>query len=161
MPALFRFLEGTMTISVEAARHALALALATPMTGRLKPRHSRSDFDGEDSHLLKVRRVGRDYPCGDDVRDGDFGFYLGAGKKTGKRGDGETRRGERAERLKAERWADAVRNGETSFCRPCFCQSFGHGDCATPSGLAMGAGPLTQGARTYRDPGLRCATPSA
>ena len=66
-----------MTISAEAARHALALALATPMTGRLKPRHSRSDFGGEDSHLLKVRRIGRDYPCGDDVRDGDFGFYLG------------------------------------------------------------------------------------
>lgn len=66
-----------MTISAEAARQALALALATPLTGRLKPRHSRSDFGGEDSHLLKVRRIGRDYPCGDDVRDGDFGFYLG------------------------------------------------------------------------------------
>ena len=66
-----------MTISTEAARQALALALATPMTGRLKPRHHRSDFGGEDSHLLKVRRIGRDYPCGDDVRDGDFGFYLG------------------------------------------------------------------------------------
>ena len=66
-----------MTISVEAARHALALALATPLTGRLKPRHSRSDFGGEDSHLLKVRRIGRDYPGGDDVCDGDFGFYLG------------------------------------------------------------------------------------
>jgi len=22
-------------------------------------------------------RIGRDYPCGDDVRDGDFGFYSG------------------------------------------------------------------------------------
>lgn len=61
----------------EGARHALALALATPLTGRLKPRHSRSDFGSEDSHLLKMRRIGPDYPCGDDVRDGDFGFYLG------------------------------------------------------------------------------------
>ena len=49
-----------MTISKEAARQALALALATPMTGRLKPRHHRSDFGGEASHLLKVRRIGRD-----------------------------------------------------------------------------------------------------
>ena len=63
-----------MTISTEAARQALALALATPMTGRLKPRHPRSDFGGKDSHLLKVRRIGRDYPYGDDVRDGDFGL---------------------------------------------------------------------------------------
>ena len=76
-----------MTISVEAAKHALALALATPLTGRLKPRHSRSDFGGEDSHLLKLRRIGRDYPCGDDVCDGDFGFYLGRPEE-----DGETRR---------------------------------------------------------------------
>jgi len=66
-----------MTISVEAARLALAFALATPMTGRLKARQDRSDFGGEDSYLLKVRRIGRDYPCGDDVRDGDFGIYLG------------------------------------------------------------------------------------
>jgi hypothetical protein len=66
-----------MTISVEAARLALAFALATPMTGRLKARQDRSDFGGEDSYLLKVRRIGREYPCGDDVRDGDFGIYLG------------------------------------------------------------------------------------
>jgi len=66
-----------MTISAEAAKQAVALALATPRTGRLKPRHSRSDFGGEDSYLLKVRRIGRDYPCVDDVHDGDFGFYLG------------------------------------------------------------------------------------
>ena len=66
-----------MTISVEAAKLALALALATPMTGCLKARQDRSDFGGEDSYLLKVRRIGRDYPCGDDVRDGDFGIYLG------------------------------------------------------------------------------------
>ena len=66
-----------MSISTEAARQALALALATPMTGRLKARQDRSDFGGEDSYLLKVRRIGRDYPCGDDVRDGDFGIYLG------------------------------------------------------------------------------------
>ena len=76
-----------MTISAQAARHALALAQATPLTGRLKPRHSRSDFAGEDSHLLKVRRIGRDYPCGDDVRDGDFGFYLGRQEE-----DAETQR---------------------------------------------------------------------
>ena len=72
-----------MTISVEAAKHALALALATPRTGRLKPRNGRSDFGGEDSHLLKVRRIGRDYPCGDDVRDGDVGFYLGRQEEDG------------------------------------------------------------------------------
>jgi hypothetical protein len=66
-----------MTISQVAARQALAFALATPMTGRLKPRQDRSDFGGQDSHLLKVRRIGRDYPCGDDVQDGDFGLYLG------------------------------------------------------------------------------------
>lgn len=67
-----------MTISAEAAKQAFAFALATPMTGRLKPWQSRSDFGGDDSHLLKVRRIGRDYPCGDDVRDGDFGIYLGS-----------------------------------------------------------------------------------
>ena len=66
-----------MTISAEAARQAFAFALATPMTGQLRPRQCRSDFGGEDSYLLKVRRIGRDYPCGDDVRDGDFGIYLG------------------------------------------------------------------------------------
>jgi hypothetical protein len=66
-----------MTISADAANLAAALATATPMTGRLKDRQDRSDFGGEDSYLLKVRRIGRDYPCGDDVQDGDFGFYLG------------------------------------------------------------------------------------
>ena len=66
-----------MTISVEAARQAVAFALATPMTGRLKHRQDRADFGGEDSYLLKVRRIGREYPCGGDVRDGDFGIYLG------------------------------------------------------------------------------------
>jgi hypothetical protein len=81
-----------MTISTGAARQAVALALPTPMSGRLKPRHDHSDFGGEDSHLLKVRLIGRDYPCGDDVRDGDFGFYLGRPKE-----DRETRRhGERS-----------------------------------------------------------------
>jgi hypothetical protein len=50
---------------------------ATPMTGRLKARQDRSDFGGEESYLLKVRRIGRDYPCGDDACDGDFGIYLG------------------------------------------------------------------------------------
>jgi hypothetical protein len=66
-----------MTISAEAASQAVAFALATPLTGRLKARQDRSDFGGEDSYLLKVRRIGRDYPCGTNVRDGDFGFYLG------------------------------------------------------------------------------------
>ena len=66
-----------MTISTEAAHQAFAFALATPMTGQLKPRQDSSDFGGEDSYLLKVRRIGRQYPCGDDVRDGDFGVYLG------------------------------------------------------------------------------------
>jgi hypothetical protein len=66
-----------MTISAEAASQAFAFALATPMTGQLKPRQDRSEFGGEDSYLLKVRRIGRQYPCGDDVRDGDFGVYLG------------------------------------------------------------------------------------
>ena len=71
------FLRIIMTISADAANLAAALATATPMTGRLKDRQDRSDFGGEDSYLLKVRRIGRDYPCGDDVQDGDFGFYLG------------------------------------------------------------------------------------
>ena len=66
-----------MTISATAARQALVLALAAPMTGRLKPRQDRSELGGEDSYLLKVRRIGHEYPCGDDVRDGDFGIYLG------------------------------------------------------------------------------------
>jgi hypothetical protein len=65
-----------MSISREAAGQALAFALATPRSGRLKPRQNRSDFGGQDSYLLKVRRIGRHYPCGDDVVDGDFGLYL-------------------------------------------------------------------------------------
>ena len=36
-----------------------------------------ADFGDADSYWLKVRRIGRNYPCGDDVRDGDFGIYLG------------------------------------------------------------------------------------
>lgn len=66
-----------MTISQEAAAQAAAFALATPRTGRLTCRASRSDFGEADSYWLKVRRIGRDYPCGSDVRDGDFGVYLG------------------------------------------------------------------------------------
>jgi len=66
-----------MTISQDAARQALRFCQATPKTGRLKPRQSRADFGGADSYWLKVRRIGRNYPCGDDVRDGDFGIYLG------------------------------------------------------------------------------------
>lgn len=66
-----------MTISLDAARQARMLALNTPMTGKLLERRDRSDFGGPDSYLLKVRRIGRDYPCGDDIRDGDFGLYLG------------------------------------------------------------------------------------
>jgi hypothetical protein len=66
-----------MTVSREAATQAFALALATPMTGRLLERRDRSDFGGPNSHLLKVRRIGRNYPFGDDIQDGDFGLYLG------------------------------------------------------------------------------------
>ena len=118
--------------SEDAARHALALALARPMTGRLKPRHHRSDFGGEDSHLLKVRRIGRDYPCGDDVRDGDFGFYLGRPEEDGEtRRRGDTER-ERAERSMAEKWAGSVASGRTSFCHPCFCQSLRPGVLVQP-----------------------------
>jgi hypothetical protein len=67
-----------MTISLQAARDAMTLALATTMTGTLIERCDRSDFGGPDSHLLKVRRMGKDYPFGDDIRDGDFGLYLGS-----------------------------------------------------------------------------------
>ena len=66
-----------MTISLEAARQAIAFAVNTPRTGRLIRRRNRSDFGGFDSYLLALRRIGRDYPCGDDVKDGDFGLYLG------------------------------------------------------------------------------------
>ena len=66
-----------MTISREAATRAFACALATPMTGFIRERRHRGDFGGPDSHLLKVRRIGRDYPFGDEIRDGDFGLYLG------------------------------------------------------------------------------------
>ena len=65
-----------MTVSAEAARLALALAFATPMTGCLQARQDRPDFGGKCPHLLKVRRIRRNDPCG-DVRDGDFGIYLG------------------------------------------------------------------------------------
>lgn len=66
-----------MPISSEAARQAVAFALATPRTGSLCYRNARSDFGGRDSFLLKVRRIGRNYPFGDDIQDGDFGLYLG------------------------------------------------------------------------------------
>ena len=66
-----------MTICEDTARQALAYLLDTPRTGRLMARRDRSDFGGEDSYLLKVRRIGRDYPFGDDIEDGDFGLYLG------------------------------------------------------------------------------------
>ena len=66
-----------MTICEETARQALAYLLDTPRTGRLMARRDRSDFGGEDSHLLRVRRISRAYPFGDDIRDGDFGMYLG------------------------------------------------------------------------------------
>ncbi len=58
---------------------------------------------------------------------------------------------------------DALRRaGEYIFVPAMFPPGLpARGACATPSGLAMGAGSLTQGARTYRVPGLRCATPSA
>jgi len=151
-----------MTISAEAARHALALALATPLTGRLKPRHSRSDFGGEDSHLLKVRRIGRDYPCGDNVRDGDFGFYLGRPEEDGEpRRQGDTKSGPGKE-IDGRKMGRFGRRWENIFLPSMFLPaSSPRRACATPSGLAMGAGPLTQGTRPYRDPGLRCATPSA
>jgi hypothetical protein len=66
-----------MTVSREAATRAIALAVATHSPETTGPRRDRSDFGSPDSHLLKVRRIGRDYPFGDDVRDGDFGIYLG------------------------------------------------------------------------------------
>jgi hypothetical protein len=66
-----------MTISREAAGQARGFAQATPKPGRLKPRQSRADFGDADSHWLKVRRIGRNYPFGNDVRDRDFGIYLG------------------------------------------------------------------------------------
>ena len=66
-----------MTISQDAAKQALSFATTTPKSGRLKPRRSRADFGAADSYWLKVRRIGRDYPFGNDVQDGDFGIYLG------------------------------------------------------------------------------------
>ena len=66
-----------MPISPQAAKLAFAFALATPKTGTLRARRDRAEFGGPDSYLLKVRRIGRDYPFGDDMRDGDFGLYLG------------------------------------------------------------------------------------
>jgi len=66
-----------MTVSTDAARQAFAFAMATPVTGTIQQRIDRSDFGDADSCWLKVRRIGRDYPFGDDVKDGDFGLYLG------------------------------------------------------------------------------------
>ena len=66
-----------MPISQQAASRAERSLQETPPSGQLKPRQSRADFGGPDSYRLKVRRIGRDYPFGDDVRDGDFGIYLG------------------------------------------------------------------------------------
>ena len=66
-----------MPMSPQAAKLAFAFALATPRTGNLRARRDRSEFGGPDSYLLKVRRIGRDYPFGNDIQDGDFGLYLG------------------------------------------------------------------------------------
>jgi hypothetical protein len=66
-----------MPISEQAAEQALRFFQATAKTGQLKARSSRADYGGPDSYLLKVRRIGRNYPFGDDVQDGDFGIYLG------------------------------------------------------------------------------------
>ncbi len=65
------------SISQQAASRAERSLQETPPSLQLKPRSSRADFGGPDSYQLKVRRIGRDYPFGDDVRDGDFGIYLG------------------------------------------------------------------------------------
>ncbi len=66
-----------MPISVQAAQQAQRLLQVTANTGQLKPRQNRADFGGPDSYLLKVRRIGRDYPFGNDIQDGDFGIFLG------------------------------------------------------------------------------------
>jgi hypothetical protein len=66
-----------MPISEQAAQQAQRLLQATAKTGPLKPRPSRADFGGPDSYRLKVRRFGRNYPFGSDIRDGDFGIFLG------------------------------------------------------------------------------------
>ena len=66
-----------MPVSSEAARQAFAFAMATPVTGAIRQRPDRSEFGGPDSYLLKVRRIGRNYPFGNDIQDGDFGLYLG------------------------------------------------------------------------------------
>jgi hypothetical protein len=66
-----------MTISEQAAAQAIRLLQATAKTGQLKPRQSRADFGGPDSYRLKVRRIGRNYPFGSDIQDGDFGIFLG------------------------------------------------------------------------------------
>jgi len=71
-----------MTISTQAAHQALAHALNTPRTGQLKCRQDRSDFGEADSYLLKVRRIGRNYPFGGDIVDGDFGLFLGRHRGT-------------------------------------------------------------------------------
>ena len=66
-----------MPVSSEAARLAFAFAMATPVIGTIRQRRDRSEFGGPDSYLLKVRRIGRNYPFGNDIQDGDFGLYLG------------------------------------------------------------------------------------
>ena len=75
------------TSSAVGSPQARNSSSGTPRAGRLKPRHSRSDFGGDDSHLLKVRRIGRDFSYGDNVRDAKFGFYLSRQDE-----DGETQR---------------------------------------------------------------------
>jgi len=54
------------------------------------------------------------------------------GKKTGRRGEGETRRTELAGRLMAEKRAGADRSGRTSFCHQFFCQSLRPGMLVQP-----------------------------
>ena len=66
-----------MPISEQAAQHAQRLLQATANTGQLKSRQSRADFGGPDTYRLKVRRIGRNYPFGSDIQDGDFGIFLG------------------------------------------------------------------------------------
>ena len=66
-----------MPISPQAAEQAERLLRVTAKTGQLKDRSSRADFGGPDSYRLKVRRIGRNYPFGSDIRDGDFGIFLG------------------------------------------------------------------------------------
>lgn len=48
------------------------------------------------------------------------------GKKTGRRGEGETGRGESAEKWMAEKMGESAGAGMTFFCQPYFCRSFRH-----------------------------------